>query len=270
MKIATLSLLLLAFLSCNSGNNKELAITAPLADKDSNLRLNDPDATRSTESITERKVIKRGGISFQTRSIQETTSFIITTVNELKGYISSENVYNSENRTTQRLEIRIPATNFDELLIRISQNANRIDSKNVQVQDVTEEYIDIESRIKTKKELENRYKELLPQAKTVEEILAIEKEMGTLRTDIEAIEGRLGYLKDQVSLSTLTVEYYELSNSTLNFSSKLVQALVTGWKFLLGFIIGLVHLWPFLAISGITLFIIFRAGRKRKLKNNGR
>lgn len=231
----------------------------------SDIRANDPAVNIATVSITERKIIKRGDISFQTRSIRETTNFITSTVNELKGYISSENIYNSDNRTTQRLEIRIPATSFDELLTRISQNAKRIDSKNVQVQDITEEFIDIESRIKTKKELENRYKEILSQAKTVVEIVSIEKELGTLQTDIEAIEGRLKYLKDQVSLSTLTVEYYESVSSTLNFSSKLAQALIMGWRSFLSFIIGLVHLWPFLVILVITLIIIFRIRRKEKI-----
>jgi hypothetical protein len=266
-KSTTLFLLLLILFSCNSGNNKELAMMTPVKDEEtSSIRVSDPAGKISTEAPIERKVIKRGDISFQTSSIQETTNFITKTVSELKGYISSDNVYNSDNRITQRLEIRISATSFDDLLTRISQNAKRIDSKNVQVQDITEEYIDIESRIKTKKELENRFKEILSKAKTVEEIVSIEKELGTLRTDIEAIEGRLKYLKDQVSLSTLTVEYYELSSSTLNFSSKLGQALIMGWRFLLSFIIGLVHIWPFLLILGITLIIIFKIGRKEKVK----
>lgn len=267
LKAAVLILSLLTILSCNSGNNKESAFmtTAPV-EETSSIRVSDEADNISSEAVIERKVIKRGDIRFQTGSIQETTDFITKTVNELKGYISSDNVYNSENRITQRLEIRIPASGFDDLLTRISLNARRIDSKSVQVQDITEEYIDIESRINTKKELENRFKEILLKAKTVEEIVSIEKELGTLRTDIEAIEGRLKYLKDQVSLSTLTVEYYELSSSTLNFSSRLGQALLIGWRFLLSFIIGLVHLWPFLLILGITLIIIFKAGRKEKAK----
>lgn len=267
LKAAVLILSLLTILSCNSGNSKESAFmtTAPV-EETSSIRVSDEADNISSEAVIERKVIKRGDIRFQTGSIQETTDFITKTVNELKGYISSDNVYNSENRITQRLEIRIPASGFDDLLTRISLNARRIDSKSVQVQDITEEYIDIESRINTKKELENRFKEILLKAKTVEEIVSIEKELGTLRTDIEAIEGRLKYLKDQVSLSTLTVEYYELSSSTLNFSSRLGQALLMGWRLLLSFVIGLVHLWPFLLILGITLIIIFKAGRKEKAK----
>jgi hypothetical protein len=226
----------------------------------------DHPGDNSPELVSERKVIKRGEIRFQTRSIQETTSFITKNVNELKGYISSDNIYNSDDRITQRIEIRIPADSFDDLLLRISESAKKIDFKNVQVQDVTEEYIDVETRIKTKKELESRYRALLAKASTVEEILSIEKELGTLRSDIESIEGRLKYLKDQVSLSTLSVEYYELTRSTLNFSSKLGHAVVSGWKLLLGFIVGLVNLWPFIIIIVLIIVVALRMSKKKPLK----
>jgi hypothetical protein len=261
------SLLLISLLSCTNGNNKEFSREAAVMDDASNLETNAPNKTVS-ETITERKVIKRGEIRFQTKSIQETTTFLTKNIIELKGYISSDNVYNADDRITQRIEIRIPSDRFDDLLSRISDNARKIDFKNVQEQDVTEEYIDIESRLKTKKVLENRYMQLLAKARTVEEILSIEKELGTLRSDIESIEGRLKYLKDQVDLSTLTVEYYEMTSSTLNFTSKIGQAIVMGWKLLLNFIIGLVHLWPFIIIIGLIIIITVRCNRKKKQLRN--
>jgi vacuolar-type H+-ATPase subunit I/STV1 len=264
------SLLLITLLSCTNGTNKEMALELPvmITDEVSSRQANQSSGTIMPETITERKVIKRGELRFQTKNIRETTNFIIVNVGELKGYISSDNVYNSEDRITQRIEIRIAAEYFDDLLLRISDNANKIDFKSVQVQDVTEEYIDIESRLKTKKELENKYIDLLSKATTVTEILSIEKELGTLRSDIESIEGRLKYLKDQISLSTLTVEYYELTSSTLNFSSKIGEAIAMGWKLLLGFLIGLVHLWPFVLIIGIIIFLAIRFNKKRKKSNN--
>jgi chromosome segregation ATPase len=266
IKSALWTFILIALVSCSNGNEKILKMEAPsLSDEISLAETNQSASTG--ESMTERKVIKKGEIKFQTKSIQETTNFISENIKNLQGYISSDNVYNSEDRITQRIEIRIPSNSFDDLLSRISNNVKKIEYKNVQLEDVTEEYIDVESRIKTKKELENRYIELLSKAKTVQEILSIEKELGTLRSDIESIEGRLKYLKDQVSLSTLSVEYYQLTSTTLNFSSKLGQAFVMGWKFLLSFIIGLVHLWPFIIIIGIIIYITIRFSRKKKYQN---
>lgn len=220
------------------------------------------------ETTSERKIIKQGEICFETSDVKETKSYIIKIVEELGGYISKDNILNYKNRISHRLVIRVPANKFDQLLAKISESAEKLDSKNIEVLDVTEEYIDIEARIKTKKELENRYKELLKQAKTIDEILAIEKEIGELRTEIESIEGRLRYLKDRIGFSTLSVEYYQRTTSAFKFSSKFGRAIVTGWDWLLMFIIGLVHIWPFILIIAGGIFIGVHFDRKRKKKKN--
>jgi hypothetical protein len=267
IKSAIWSLIIIGLFSCSNGNEKMARYAAPMIVAES-ADLEADQVNKQTNEGIERKVIKRGEIRFETKNLEETTVFITESVKNLRGYISSDNTYSSADRINSRLEIRIPSDSFDVLLSRISENVKKIEYKNVQLQDVTEEYIDVESRIKTKKELENRYMELLSVAKTVQEILSIEKELGTLRSDIESIEGRLKYLKDQVSLSTLTVDYYQMTSTTLNFSSKIGNAFVTGWKFLLSFIIGLVNMWPFILIIGLVVILIIRFGRKKKTIKN--
>src|SRR5690606_18336536 len=80
----------------------------------------------------------------------------------------------------------------------------------VNAQDVTEEYYDLETRLKTKKEVEARYIEILKsKAKTVEEILIAEDKIRYLREEIEAVEGRLRLLKNKVGLSTIQIEIYQ-------------------------------------------------------------
>jgi hypothetical protein len=266
LKFSLLTILtILAISSCNTPGSAKREIAAEVAPEN-----NAPDKQTiidKAETVLERKTIKQGDISFRTSNIRETESLINRTVNELGGYVTNDNTFVTGERITHRIIIRVPADRFDQLLTKISESAGRLESKNVNAQDVTEEYIDIESRIKTKKELENQYKELLMHAKSVQEILTIEKEMGALRTEIESIEGRLQYLKDRVSFSTLTVEYYQLTSSPFGFGSKLGQALETGWKFFLTFIIGLLNLWPFILIIGGTIFIAFRISGKRKKIN---
>ena len=210
----------------------------------------------------ERMIIKEGEIQFETANAAETNELISKTVSELEGYISNENVYTYKDKTEYRISIRVPSDKFETLLDNISHSAKNLKSKNIRALDVTEEYVDIEARIKTKKELENRYKELLKQAKNVQEILAIEKEIGYLRTDIESIEGRLKYLKDRVSMSTLTVIFYENISTSFEFGSKIVQGLQNGWTGLLWVLIALINLWPFLLI-GLVIFLLVRRFSKR-------
>ena len=214
-----------------------------------------------------RKIIKRGNISFQTADVNQTKSFIALVVQGLNGYLTKDNAYDYSDRFEHSLTIRIPADNFDLLLKNISESVEKLDSKNIDMLDVTEEFIDIEARIKTKKELQNKYIELLKRATKVEELLNIEKEIGILQTEIESVEGRMKYLKDKIAFSTLTVIYYQKTSSPFGFSSKFVDGVKNGWSVFLWAIVGLSYLWVFILIAGMTIYI-FRQLKKKKLRKN--
>lgn len=220
--------------------------------------------TEKVENATDRKIIKEGELVFETTDISKTKSVITKTVQELNGYIAKDNAGYYSGRLEHRLVVRIPSDKFDLLLDKISESADKLDSKNVDVLDVTEEFIDIEARIKTKKELEDKYKDLLKKATKVDEILSIEKELGELRTDIESVEGRMKYLKDRISFSTLTVTYYQQTNSAFRFTSKMGQALKSGWDGFLWFLVSLTQLWVFIVIGLVTAYFITRQRRKKK------
>ena len=227
-----------------------------------------PDLSE-TDLNFQRKIIKEGSISFETTDAKKTRDDIVKVVNENNGYLSSDNITNYSQSTRYRVTIRVPADNFDKLLEQISGTAKKVDSKEIKSLDVTEEFVDVESRIKTKKELETRYKELLKQANKVDDILLIEKEIGVLRTDIEAFEGRLRYLKDKVAYSTLTIEFYEQTESTpesFGFGGKIGDALYDGWIGALWFFIGLAKTWPFILMIIAAIYIIRYFRKKRKIK----
>jgi len=158
----------------------------------------------------------------------------------------------------------VPEDKFNLLIDKISSSVEKLESKNISTVDVTEEFIDVEARIKTKKELEARYKEILKKATRVDEILNIEREMGNLRSEIESLEGRMNYLKNRIALSSLTITFYEKVASPFGFASKLVKALENGWTALLWFIIILVSLWPFIILTLVIIFIILTIRKKRK------
>jgi hypothetical protein len=213
---------------------------------------------------TQRKIIKTGELSFETANAAKTREMAFQKVAELGGYIAEDNAQYYSESVTYHLSLRIPAEKFEDLLEIISTNVQKLDSKNIKASDVTEEFIDIEARIKTKKELETRYKELLKRANSVEDILRIEHEAGALRTEIESFEGRLKYLKDRVAFSTLTLRFYESSAiQSFGFGSKMGYALREGWDNLLYFLIALANIWTFL-LAGIVAIVGIRWFRKRK------
>ena len=213
--------------------------------------------------ITDRKIIKEGNVRFETSSAEETRQLIAETVAETNAYLSGEQVNDYGERKEHQVTVRMPAEKFDYFLEKISASADNLESKNVSAKDVTEEYVDIEARIKTKKELEARYAQLLQRAAKVSEILEIEKQMGDLRGEIESIEGRLRYLKSQVAFSTLTIVYYEKGVVSFGFFTKLSDALANGWTYLQAFVIALVSLWPFFVLGAVG-YVLLRRFRKRK------
>ncbi|MFZ1806765.1 MAG: DUF4349 domain-containing protein, partial [Cyclobacteriaceae bacterium] len=158
--------------------------------------------------------------------------------------------------------IRVPAEKFDALVQGLEKLAIKVESKDINTRDVTEEFIDIETRLKTKKELESRYLEILKQARNVEEVLSVERELGNVRSEIESMVGRLSYLKNKVSFSTLNVNYYQLVDSDFGFGSKFITSLSNGWENLLFFVIGILNLWPFILLAGAGTWL-FTRWRKR-------
>ena len=115
----------------------------------------------------------------------------------------------NQNTLENSITIRIPSEEFDGLLADVSAGVTHFDKREIRALDVTAEFVDVEARLKTKKETELRYRELLTQAKTVEEILKIEEQVDKLRAELESTEGRLRLMKDRESYSTLGVSFYE-------------------------------------------------------------
>lgn len=211
----------------------------------------------------ERKLIKTGKIEFETGDIAETRKVIFTSLEQHEGYVSSdeENAYGGRRRNT--IVVRVPADHFDLLLQEVTAGVTKFDRKVIETKDVTEEFLDIEARLKTKKELEKRYLELLNRANSVSEILEVEKEVGILRSEIESTEGRLRYLQSRVSFSTLSISIYQPKPDESKFGQKFSEGFNDGWDSLASFFFFLISIWPFLII-GTAIFFGIRMWRKRR------
>jgi hypothetical protein len=252
--------ILLLFSNCSKSQETSHAVNMELPNKN---KENSSESDYKIDVNEARKVIKDGFIKLETSNLYESKTLIEKTVKELNGYIAKDETDGQNNNIEQQYEIRIPANHFDDLVKIISESSMKLESKNINVSDVTEEYIDIESRIKTKKELEEQYKALLKKATKVDEILNIEREMGSLRSEIESVEGRLKFMKDRISLSTLKVNFYQKTGSTSSFSNQLGYSFRKGWDNFIGFMLGLTQFWVFILV-GFAAFFVFKRFRKAK------
>ncbi|PQV49584.1 uncharacterized protein DUF4349 [Jejuia pallidilutea] len=213
------------------------------------------------------KIIKTSYLKFETQDLEKSYSAIISAVKTNNGFVQDDNSNKSYNTITRHLVIRIPTSNFQTAIDAISENVSYFDSKRISAKDVTEEFIDLEARLKAKQTLEKRYLELLNKAKNVKEILEIERELSNIREEIEAKQGRLKYLQDKVSLSTINIEFYKLTSEapvTTSYGTKMWNAVKGGFNGISVFFLGILYVWPLIVIAGIAIFLLRRWIKKSK------
>jgi len=257
------------FVACNSkhSSEKEYALAAESEDycmmvapmEDAQFL----SKNSTTGSYIEQKLIKEAWVEFETSSLENTRTTVYQAVKKHKGYVSSDKEYQGSYRVSNTIIIRIPSGNFDSFLHDATAEVKQFDKKEINIRDVTEEFLDIEARLKTKKELENRYLELLQKAKNVSEMLEIEREIGKLRADIEAMTGRMKYLQSQVSFSTVTLTFYEKDPEKSELGQKFKTGLQDGWNYLIDFFVFLLSIFPFILLV-VGLIYIFKIYRKRR------
>lgn len=230
------------------------------------LKLNSEGGDKD-ETAYDQKVIKTGHVRFETKSIENTYTFVKSLLVKYDGYIQNDNSTRYGNTLERSLQVRIPSKAFQPLVDTLSTHVLVFDQKEINLQDVTEEYVDLEARLKAKRELENRYLELLQKANSIKDMLEIERQLSLIREEIEAQQGRLKFLDNRVSLSTLNINFYKKTDDikapSQRFLTRFGQSFVTGFKWLGDFIIGLMHFWPFIII-GLGLFIFIRRKFKKK------
>ncbi len=215
-----------------------------------------------------KKIIHTADIRFKVDDLRKAEMSIKARVQAMGGYISNTN----QNRQSGNLEnswtVRIPAEKFEIFLGDVEKESVYTDSKNVSAEDVTAEYVDNDLRIKSKQKVFERYLELLKQAKNVQDIMAVEEQIRVIREEIEAKEGRQKYLNDQISYSTVTLNFYQETESSSApeqpFYVKIWKNFVEGWNSFFAMIIGLFYLIPYFLVLWGVIYLLKKWWRNRK------
>ncbi|ACU62879.1 DUF4349 domain-containing protein [Chitinophaga pinensis] len=221
-----------------------------------------------SSAAIQKKIIKNGEVRYSVRDYHEAGKAMNAIVARYNGYITEENESRSDLSWEIKVSIKVPAQKFDSCLEALAGTANTLIEKNVSATDVTEEYIDVASRMKAKKEVELRYLEILKQAKTVEGILKVEEQLKSIREEIEASQGRLQYIDHNVAMSTISLSFYQTfatsSPQGPGFFSRIFFSIKDGWNDLLSFVVGIVQLWPGIAVVVVIVLLVTRYIKRRK------
>ena len=219
----------------------------------------------------EKKIIRNGNLTIESNDLKDSKTRLDTLVGFYSGYISSESFNDQEDQLSYNITCRIPAEKFDLFITGIESGPDKIISKSINANDITEQYYDVKIRLDNERQVEKRYLELLTQARTVKDILDIEEKLGKVRQEIESKEGRLRYLDDRVGYSTLNVWIYQKKDRKYEptdrdgFGQRLKKSLHKGWQGLVDFIVFFLRIWP-LWIVGLLIwrFVVYLNRRSRK------
>jgi hypothetical protein len=183
----------------------------PSNDSIQRASLKQVDQAQAITEAMNRKIIKDAEVTLEVDSPIETQSRVTSIAEAHGGFVvTSESKQRSSNDPSQRvvdvsLIIRVPSSQFGPTRDEIMGLSKNVLDKKTTGQDVTEEFIDLEARIKTQLALEAQFMEIMKQAHKVGDALEVQRQIAEVRTEIEKLEGRKRFLENRSSLSTITV-----------------------------------------------------------------
>jgi len=236
-----------------------------------------------------RMVVRTGNVTLRVKDVAQSVNQVGALAEQYGGYVVNSNQW-SEGETTQAtMTIRVPAEKFDEVLQKLGTFATKVISANITGEDVSQEYYDIEARLKalraTEEQLLALLKDVRERTQKASDVLDVYRELTNVQTQIEQLEGRKAYLSRMVAMSTI--------NLTLLPPQAEVQVVVEGWQPLrtaksalraltgTGQAIVDAVIWvalyvvPLLVILALPLVVLYalvrflvRRGQRRKLEAN--
>jgi len=173
--------------------------SAPLVDEDWAL-----------EAVEERMIIWTGDVSLIVKDAGESLEKVEAIAKDLGGYVVNSSSWYQDDQLRARLTIRVPSGEFDAAMARLKELAIRVENRNVSTQDVTEEYTDLDARLRNLEATETELLELLTEVRErtskAEDVLAVYREITNIRGQIEQLKGRMQYLEKMTAMATINVE----------------------------------------------------------------
>jgi hypothetical protein len=242
------------------------------------------------DETTERLVIKNANLTLVVEDPSASMNAIGQMAEEMGGFIVNADVYKQELESGLQvprasIQIRIPAEKLNEALDRIKSESDQDpQSESINSQDVTSEYVDLQSRLKNLEAAEAQLTEIMESANKTEDVLAVYNELVEVRGEIEVIKGQIKYYEQSAAFSAVQVEL--LADEAVQplsigawqpqgVAKDAVQALINTFKFLANMIIWIIiFLVPVLLVLYLVFFLplsfLWRAWRKRRAAKKGK
>ena len=164
-----------------------------------------PEYDSNGATVQSRMIVRTGQMSIVVEDVAVAIERITELADSVQGYIVSSNSWRDGERLRGTITIRVPATEFINIMVKITNIAVEVTSQTTSSQDVTEEYIDLTAKLKNLEATEQQLLKIMEKAEKVEDILAIQRELTNTRQQIEQTKGRMQYLEQTSATSLIEV-----------------------------------------------------------------
>ncbi|GGC74372.1 hypothetical protein GCM10007216_01210 [Thalassobacillus devorans] len=232
------------------------------------------DTNNITDNVQEQMMVYNADVSLRTRDYDSFYEQLESHIDKQEAYIIEANVHKMEQgQRSANIRIRVPQENFRPFIDDLGSYSDNIDSRNISGRDVTEEYVDLESRLKAKEKIEERLLTFMDDAEKTEDLIQISQDLERVQEEIETIKGKMNYLENQSDFSTVSLTITEtkvnvpdLKDQDLNTWEKTKQAFVQSLNGLTQaaswIVVALIGYSPILVLLAIPL--IWWLLRRRK------
>jgi hypothetical protein len=190
------------------------------------------DQAAAPPKLSTTHIIRTAFLTVQVKDVPKALGEARTVVENAGGIVGDETTdRDSEGRERSRVVLRVPTDQYEEVLADLEGSGKLIDRK-AKAEDVTEQVVDVESRIKSQRASVARIRELMDQATKLSDVVTLEGELSTRQADLEALLSRQASLKDRTSLATITLSLSEtpVQKADKDEDPEFLDALAGGWN----------------------------------------
>ena len=215
-------------------------------------------------------IIRTASLTVQVKDVPKALDAARGSIGNAGGYVGNESTSRDEaGRERTRVVLRVPVDQYDTVLDEL-QGAGKLLERTAKAQDVTDQVVDVDSRIRSQRASVARVRELMDQATKLSDVVTLEGELSSRESDLEALLAQQSSLKDRTSLATITLSLTETpvkKAAGKDDDPGFVDALAGGWDAFvtmlrwLAVVIGAVL--PFVAVAALILLVWLRIVRPR-------
>jgi hypothetical protein len=280
-----LAFVLLLLAGCSASNDSRESSNAMDSSEDKSyeggIGANTDDSTGVEEDgelapgeNNERKVMYNASVSLEVDDIGKSIEEVEKNVRELKGYVVEVNFTSNNEQDYGSLKLRIPTDSLTAFLDGLEEHSGKVIEKRVVGQDVTEEYVDLTSRLKAKRVVEERLLDLLSKAEKTEDLLRISSDLAIVQEEIEQVMGRMKYLDNKTEFAEVEMNFIDVSilipdvkgNEELKTSEKIKKTFAASLNSIMGFFSGLavflIGYSPILLFLAVVTFLVYWGVRR--------